>query len=159
MFDDKIKQLVRCKLSLVEGGPSVVSVLLIPPHFYACWLNTSVSPTILFPSGILSKRLVLLRTHQLLRNLSLNCDPRDPCLALRVLAEIRRLMLERRVDLSYRPAYRREDIRRALDGLDRADSVAGADFHVDLWKLDVHDVAEGFGGVGGDAEGAWVGYQ
>lgn len=85
--------------------------------------------------------------------LSLNLD--KPALALRILSKIGRRLNDRVVDLDDRTRHGRVDVRGRLDRLDAAEGLALGGLFACGWELNVDNVAEGFGGVVGDANCAW----
>lgn len=105
--------------------------------------------------------LVLLLTHEGLELLDarlVDLDLCDPAAAVGVvfghLVDGAGLLLEAEVDLGDLAADGRVDVGGALDGLDGADGVALGDLRALLGELDVDDVAQGVGGVLGDADDA-----
>lgn len=105
---------------------------------------------------LLSKSLIRLRIHKRIDLRSIgDLDLSQPALLLRALVDGTGLVLQHAVRFDDLAADGGHDVGRALDGLNGADGVAGVDFQVDGGELNVDDVAEGFGCVGGDADGSW----
>lgn len=110
--------------------------------------------------GVLGECLVRLRVHEAvnLRRVG-NLDLRKPTVGLGALVDGAGLVLQHAVGLHDLSSDGCHDVRRALDGLDGANGLAGVDFKVDGGQLNVDDVTEGFGGVCGYADGAWRGVR
>jgi len=104
---------------------------------------------------ILRKLPIPLPIHQRihLRRIA-NLNLRQPPLALGTLVDHARLVLQHTVRFDDLAADGGHDVRGGFDGFDGADGFAGGDFEVEGRELDVDDIAEGFGGVGGDADRA-----
>lgn len=117
-----------------------------------------IKSSLITPSRLSSKLVILLRRHQFLRvDLALKRNACNPGLALRISVDIAWLLPERLVDLLDGSSDGRQDVRGRFDRLDGANGIAGCDGGGDFGQLNVDDVAEGLGSVGGDAEGAWGG--
>ena len=109
----------------------------------------------LIPLSVLSERSVFLLAHRLPLGLPSHTQLGDPAIALRIFVQRPWLRLQSVIDLDNSPANRREDVGGRLDRLDSTNCLARVHFEVDLWELDVDNIAEGFGSIFRDTEGTY----
>lgn len=103
---------------------------------------------------ILGKRGVLLGAHEPLGLRLVDAVHLDEpaALALGVLAQVLGLVGEPGLDGGDGAGDGGDEVRGGLDGLDGAEGLAGRQRVADGGQLDVDDLAEGLGGVAGDAD-------
>lgn len=138
----------------IESYPSITRAKSVEPcamPYYVLYTTNTLTP----PLRVLSELSVLCLAHRLARGLFAHCDLRDPCLALGIVVDLLGGRLKGRVYFCDNAGDGCEDVGGGLDRLDRADCVAFTHVHVDLGKLDIDDLAEGFLGVVRDAESTW----
>lgn len=111
-----------------------------------------------------AKLLILLLAHQflqLLLRLPRQFNLRNPSAARTSIltrpVDRSWLLLQQAVDFDNLASDGRVDVRCGLDRLDSSNGVASCDISLNGWQLDVDDVAEGVGGVIGDADCAGFG--
>jgi hypothetical protein len=129
--------------SLVERSAVIIWHQILSPSSFL----------LAFRLCLLGELSVLSLGHHLSSGLLRNTNLSNPRLALGILVDVARLGLEIRVDLGHGAGDGCQDVRGGLDRLDGANCVALADLEINLGQFDVDDVAEGLGGVFGDAEG------